>query len=72
MYSMTERKLACEWSLREAMNYYCERKFVIVNFDHTVFMEKDRMQMNHRNEDYNMFLQEQIRIKDDTLYMIIY
>ena len=27
MQSMTERKLACSWSIRSAMNFYCERKF---------------------------------------------
>ena len=25
--SLTERKLACSWSILQAMNYYCERKF---------------------------------------------
>lgn len=27
MQSLTERKLACSWSIRQAMNFYCERKF---------------------------------------------
>ena len=72
MQSLTERKIACEWCLREAMNYYCERKFQIVYFDYTAFMDEDKMHMNNGKEDYDMFLAEQIRIKDDTLYMIIY
>ena len=72
MQSLTERKLACYWCIEYAMDYYCEREFELVYFDSTVFMDEDRIHMNNRDEDYNMFLEEQIRIKENTLYMIIY
>ena len=72
MQSLTERKLACHWCIEAAMDYYCEREFELVYFDYTAFMDEDRMYMRNQNEDYNMFLPEQIRIKDDTIYMIVY
>ena len=55
------------------MDYYCERDFELVDFDISVLMEgNDRENMRSQNEDYKAFSAEQIKFKDDTVYMIVY
>ena len=74
MQSLTERKLACAWCIRYAVEFYCERSFELVSFDYSVFMENDN-EMMHKNastQDYTCFSEEQIILKDDTVYMIVY
>ena len=73
MQSLTERKLACSWSILYAMDYYCERDFELVDFDTSILMEgNDRENMRSQNEDYKAFSTEQIKFKDDAVYMIVY
>ena len=73
MQSLTERKLACSWSILYAMDYYCEKDFELVKFDTSILMEGyDKGNMNNGNQDYKAFSSEQIKFKDDTVYMIVY
>ena len=74
MESLTERKLACVWCIEYAMQYYCERDLEWAHFSSYIFREdnNDRMYRNIENKDYNCFSQDQIIIKDDTIYMIVY
>lgn len=74
MESLTERKLACVWCIEYAMDYYCQRDFELVGFDYSVFMENDNemMHRNTRTQDYTCFSEEQIILKDNTLYMLVY
>ena len=72
MQSLTERKLACSWSILYAMDYYCERDFKLVDFDISVLMEGNDKNMYSQNQDYKAFSTEQIKFKDDTVYMIVY
>ena len=73
MESLTERKLACVWCIEYAVQYYCERDLELVTFNNFVLMEDDRESMyNNRDIDYDCFSDEQIKFKDDTIYMIVY
>lgn len=73
MQSLTERKLACSWSILYAMDYYCERDFELFDFDTSILMEgNDREYMRSQNEEYKAFSTEQIKFKDDAVYMIVY
>ena len=74
MESLTERKLACVWCIEYAMQYFCERDLEWAHFSSYIFREdnNDRMYRNIENKDYNCFSQDQIIIKDDTIYMIVY
>ena len=73
MESLTERKLACVWCIEYAMQYYCEKDLELVPFDNFVLMEDDIENMhNNRYIDYDSFSDEQIKFKDDTIYMIVY
>lgn len=64
--SLTERKLACSWSISQAMNFYCERKFEKVRMPTRIYVEKmiDR--------DYTEFSEDQLVFEGDTLYMLVY
>ncbi|MBQ9658200.1 MAG: glucosyltransferase domain-containing protein [Clostridia bacterium] len=64
--SLTERKLACSWSVLQAMNFYCERKFQLVG------IQREEYDEYFLNKDYSEFSEEQIVIKNDTIYMLIY
>lgn len=64
--SMTERKLACSWSILQAMNYYCERKFERVKMPTRIYIDK------FLDKDYKEFSEEQIVFEDDTIYMLVY
>lgn len=76
MQSLTERKLACVWCIRYAVEYYCKRNFEAVNYYFNLMMnyENNREVINMRNkdQDYKCFSEEQIMFKDDTMYMIVY
>lgn len=56
------------------MQYFCERDLELVRFDNLVLSKKDREEIPKKleNQDYNCFSQDQIVIKDDTIYMIVY
>lgn len=74
MQSLTERKLACSWCILYAMDYYCKKNFELVEFDTSILMEgQDKANMYHNgNQDYKAFSSEQIKFKNDTMYMIVY
>lgn len=64
--SLTERKLACSWSISQAMNFYCERKFEKVRIPTRIYAEK------MIDKDYKEFSEEQLVFEGDTLYMLVY
>lgn len=66
MGSLTERKLACSWSIRQAINFYCERDFEKVSIPREQYF--DKMQ----RKDYKEFLEEQIIFFEDEMYLIVY
>lgn len=73
MQSLTERKLACSWCILYAMDYYCERNFELVDFDTSILLEdKNKENINKGNQDYKAFSAEQIKFKNDTVYMVVY
>lgn len=78
MQSLTERKLACSWSIKHAMNYYCNKKFEVILFNLFEKINKDSDYIESIKyqeiiqKDYTEFSEEQIIIKGDTLYMIVY
>ena len=65
MQSLTERKFACSWCIKEALNYYCNKNLK------SIAMSMD-IKEKFRNEDYKEFTEEQLIFDEDTLYMIIY
>ena len=65
--------MALIWCILYAMDYYCERNFELVDFDTSILMEgNDRENMRSQNQDYKAFSTEQIKFKDDAVYMIVY
>ena len=64
--SLTERKLACSWSIIQAMNYYCEREFEVVRMPIEIYSEKVGL------KDYEEFSEEQLIFDGDTLYLVVY
>ena len=64
--SLTERKIACSWSILQAMNYYCERSFEKVRMPTRVFVE------HMIDKDYNEFTEDQLVFEGDTLYFLVY
>ncbi len=64
--SLTERKLACSWSIKQAMNFYCERKFQLVGIPLKVYEEKVQ------RKDYTEFLGEQVIFDEDAVYLLVY
>ena len=64
--SLTERKLACSWSIKQAMNYYCERKLEKVRMPTRVYVE------NMIDKDDSEFTEEQLVFEGDTLYFLVY
>lgn len=74
MQSLTERKLACSWCILYAMDYYCERNFELVEFDTSILLEEQNKENIYRNgnQDYKAFSSEQIKFKNDTVYMVVY
>lgn len=64
--SLTERKLACSWSILQTMNFYCERKFDKVRMPTSIYAE------NMMDKDYEEFSEGQLVFKGDTLYMLVY
>ena len=64
--SLTERKIACSWSILQAMNFYCERKFEKVRMPTRVYVE------NMISKDYNEFTEDQLVFEGDTLYLLVY
>ena len=55
------------------MDYYCERNFELVDFDTSILLEdNDKGNINKGNQDYKAFSTEQIKFKDDTMYMVVY
>lgn len=65
MQSLTERKFACSWCIKEALNYYCNKNLK------SIAMPMD-IKEKFKNEDYKEFTEEQLIFDEDTLYMIIY
>ena len=67
MQSLTERKIACSWSIYQAINYYCERKFertiMPIDYYYDRFMDM---------KDYNVFSEEQLIFDGNTMYLIVY
>lgn len=66
MGSLTERALACDWSVHEAMNYYLDRKLEEEIFPYSIYFEK-ASKIN-----YSEYSDDQIILENDTLYLIIY
>ena len=64
--SLTERKLACSWSISQAINFYCERKLEKVRMPIEIYTEK------MIDKDYTEFSEEQLAFEGDTLYMLVY
>ncbi len=64
--SLTERKLACSWSISQAINFYCERKLEKVRMPIEIYTEK------MIDKDYTEFSEEQLVLEGDTLYMLVY
>lgn len=64
--SLTERKLACSWSIYQTMNFYCERKFEKIRIPMKIYEE------NVMGKDYNEFSEEQLIFDGDTLCLIVY
>lgn len=64
--SLTERKLACSWSISQAINFYCERKLEKVRMPIRIYTEK------MIDKDYTEFSEEQLVFEGDTLYMLVY
>ncbi len=64
--SLTERKLACSWSISEAINFYCNRKLEPVRMSTKIYSEK----MIYK--DYKEFSEEQLIFDGDTLYILVY
>lgn len=65
MQSLTERKFACSWCIKEALNYYCNKNLK------SIAMSMD-IKEKFKDEDYKEFTEEQLIFDEDTLYMIIY
>lgn len=65
MGSLTERKFACSWCVKAAMEYYCQRGFEIVVKSTPTIEELVQ-------KDYTQFSEEQLIFNEDTLCMIIY
>mgnify|MGYP004573637391 FL=1 len=65
MQSLTERKFACSWCIKEALDYYCNKNLKSIAMSMNV---KEKF----KNEDYKEFTEEQLIFDEDTLYMIIY
>lgn len=73
MQSLTERKLACSWCILYAMDYYCDRNFKLVDFDTSILLEdENKGNINKGNQDYKAFSTEQIKFKNDTVYITVY
>ena len=64
--SLTERKLACSWSILQAMNYYCERDF------QRTFVTQEIYTEYVRGIDYTEFSEDQLIFQGDSLYLIVY
>lgn len=64
--SLTERKLACSWSITQAMNFYCERKFERIRMSTKIYAEK------MIDKEYTEFSEDQLVFEGDTLYMLVY
>lgn len=64
--SLTERKLACSWSILQAMNYYCERKFERVKMPTQLYIDK------MLDKDYKEFNEDQLVFEKDTVYLLVY
>lgn len=64
--SLTERKVACSWSISQAINFYCERKLEKVRMPIRIYTER------MIDKDYTEFSEEQLIFEGDTLYMLVY
>ncbi len=62
MGSLTEKKFAVPWSIDEAMDYYCERKFERVTGDTITRLDVD----------YDEFSEDLIYFLEDTVILIVY
>lgn len=65
MQSLTERKFACSWCIRSAVDFYCHKDLKYTAMPREI---RDRF----KNIDYKEFSEEQIIIEGDTLYMLVY
>ncbi len=59
MGSLTEKKLAPIWSIEHTMNFYCQRKFEVVEEVERVY------------KDYDSFSPSHVEFYEDTIYMIV-
>lgn len=64
--SLTERKFACSWCIRQAVEYYCERDFELTVMPNSIYSE------NIQGKDYTGFSEEQLIFNEDTMYLVIY
>ena len=64
--SLTERKFACSWSVLQITNFYCDRKFELVEFPDDIYCEK-LLQV-----DIDHFSEDQVIFEDDAMYLLIY
>ena len=69
--SLTERKFSCSWSVLQAMDFYCERKFEKVGISIDAYANVLIKNENY-NKDFKEFCEDQLIFDKDTVYMIIY
>ena len=65
MQSLTERKFACSWCIKAAVNFYC-------NKDLKYTYMPNEIRERFKRIDYKEFSEEQIILEGDTLYMLVY
>lgn len=64
--SLTERKFACSWSVLQITNFYCDRKFELVEFPDDIYCKKIL------EEDLDFYSESQVIFEDDAMYLFIY
>ncbi len=65
-FSFTQRAFDNFFCIREALNYFCNRKFNIVSMDQTIYEE------NFKGKDWITFSNEQLVFEGNTMYMCTY
>ena len=66
--TLTERKFWSRVSVKNAMDYYCDRKFQYVNFKLPGDMYKEKV----AGKDYDEFLSDQLIFYKDTVFLLVY
>lgn len=66
MGSLTERALACPWSIRQSLNYYTGRELKEVQFPYNILFDKIKI------SNYDGFCEDEIYFMDNTMYIVVY